>query len=132
MEFPFLTIGVRVRLMVTKDKLMPFVRLVSWASHTEHIGIIDRLAAECPVERINLNAALVYDVLKSFVLTEQTDGRRFLRIEHLREDPTISEIFGTVSAVGDDRVRRVFDSVEPMLRAEAVFRHAEPKRQALP
>ena len=100
-EFAFPTPGGRVRLSVTKDNLTPFGGLVPWAAFTKHIGIIDRLAAECPVERTSPNAAPVYDVLQSFILTALTDGRRFSHIERLREDPTIPEIFGMESVVGE-------------------------------
>ena len=131
-EFAFPTPGGRVRLSVTKDNLTPFGGLVPWAAFTKHIGIIDRLAAECPVERTSPNAAPVYDVLQSFILTALTDGRRFSHIERLREDPTIPEIFGMESVVGDDTVRRFFQSVDPVLGAEWIARHAEPMWRALP
>ena len=65
-----------------------------WAAFTKHIGIIDRLAAECPVERTSPNAAPVYDVLQSFILTALTDGRCISHIEGLREGQTIPETFG--------------------------------------
>ena len=38
--------------------------------------IIEKLAASCPVKRTSPNAAPVYDVLQSFVLTALTDGRQ--------------------------------------------------------
>jgi len=93
-DFSFATPGGRVRLSVTNDALTPFGGLVPWAAYTKHIGMIDRLAADCPVRRTSPNAAPVYDVLQSFILTALTDGRRFSHIERLREDPTIPEIFG--------------------------------------
>ena len=85
-EFAFPTPGGRVRLSVTNDSLTPFGGLVPWAAYTKHIGIIDRLAADCPVKRTSPNAAPIYDVLQSFMLTALTDGRRFSHIERLRED----------------------------------------------
>jgi hypothetical protein len=117
---------------VTNDSLTPFGGLVPWAAYTKHIGIIDRLAADCPVERTSPNAAPVYDVIQSFMLTALTDGRRFSHIERLREDPTIPEIFGMESVVGDDTVRRFFKSVDPALGAEWIARNVQPMWRALP
>jgi hypothetical protein len=73
-EFAFPTPGGRVRLSVTNDSLTPFGGLVPWAAYTKHIGIIGRLAADCPVERTSPNAAPIYDVIQSFILTALTDG----------------------------------------------------------
>ncbi len=112
--------------VVTKDNLTQFGGLGPWAAFTKHIGTIDRLAAECPVERTSPNAAPVYDVLQSFFLTALADGGRFSNIERLREDSTIPEIFGMDSVVGNDAVRRFFQSVDPELGAEWIARHAEP------
>lgn len=131
-DFAFSTPGGRVRLSVTNDSLTPFGGLVPWAAYTKHIGIIERLAADCPVKRTSPNAAPIYDVLQSFMLTALTDGRRFSHIERLREDPTIPEIFGMESVVGDDTVRRFFKSVDPALGAEWIARNAEPMWRALP
>jgi hypothetical protein len=66
--------------------LTPFGGMVPWAAYTKHIGIIDTMAADCPVQRTSPNAAPVYEVLQSFMLTALPDGRRFSNIERLRED----------------------------------------------
>ena len=79
-EFSFPTAGGRVRLSITNDALTPFGGLVPWAAYTEHIGIVKQLAADCPVKRTSPNAAPVYDVLQSFILTALADGRRFSHI----------------------------------------------------
>jgi len=131
-DFNFSTPGGRVRLSVTNDALTPFGGLVPWAAFTKHIGIVDQLAGDCPVKRTSPNAAPVYDVLQSFVLTALTDGRRFSHIERLREDPTIPEVFGMEKVVGDDTVRRFFKSVDPVLGAEWIARQAKPLWAALP
>jgi hypothetical protein len=55
--------------------------------------MIYRLATDCPVKRASPNAAPIYDVPQSFMLTALTDGRWFSHIERLREDPAIPEIF---------------------------------------
>jgi hypothetical protein len=131
-DFSFSTPGGRVRLSVTKDALTPFGGLVPWAAYMKHIGIVNNLAADCPVKRTSPNAAPVYDVLQSFMLTALTDGRRFSHIERMREDPTIPELFGMEAVVGDDTVRRFFKSVDPALGAEWIARHAKPMWGALP
>jgi hypothetical protein len=131
-EFNFPTAGGRVRLSVTKDALTPFGGLVPWAAYTEHIGIVKKLAEDCPVKRTSPNAAPVYDVLQSFILTALADGRRFSHIERMREDPTIPEIFGMEAVVGSDTVRRFFKSVNPALGAEWIARNAKPLWRALP
>ena len=58
-DFSFSTPGCRVQLSVTKDALTPFWGLVPWAAHMKHIGIVDNLAADCPVKRTSPNAAPV-------------------------------------------------------------------------
>lgn len=131
-DFSFATPGGRVRLSVTDDALTPFGGLVPWAAYTKHIGIVEHLAADCPVKRTSPNAAPVYDVIQSFMSTALIDGRRFSHIERMREDPTIPELFGMESVVGDDTVRRFFKSVDPVLGAEWIARHAKPMWGALP
>lgn len=131
-EFTFPTAGGKVRLSVTNDALTPFGGLVPWAAYTEHIGIVKKLAEDCPVKRSSPNAAPVYDVLQSFILTALADGRRFTHIERMREDPTIPEIFGMEAVVGSDTVRRFFKSVDPSLGAEWIARNAKPLWRALP
>ncbi len=79
-DFTFPTAGGRVRLSVTDDALTPFGGLVPWAAYTKHIGTAEKLAADCPVKRTSPNAAPVYDILQSFMLTALTDGRRFSHV----------------------------------------------------
>lgn len=131
-NFSFPTAGGQVRLSVTNDALTPFGGLVPWAAYTKHLGIVEELAAGCPVTRTSPNAAPVYDVIQSFMLTALTDGRRFSHIERLREDPTIPELFGMESVVSDDTVRRLFETIDPVVGAEWVARHAKPMWGALP
>lgn len=131
-SFTFPTAGGRVRLSVTDDALTPFGGLVPWAAYTKHIRVAEKLAADCPVTRTSPNAAPVYDIIQSFMLTALTDGRRFSHIERLREDPAIPELFGMESVVSDDTVRRFFKSVDPQLGAEWIARHAKPMWGALP
>jgi hypothetical protein len=68
---------------VTDDALTPYGGLVPWAAFTKHLGIAENLAADCPVTRTSPNAAPVYDVIQSFMLTALTDGRRFFEPPHV-------------------------------------------------
>ncbi len=77
--FTFPTYGGHVRLCPTDDALTPFGGLVPWAAFQKQGGLIEALAASCPVTRTSPNAAPVYDVLTSFGLTVLCDGRRFVR-----------------------------------------------------
>ena len=72
-DFSFRTPGGQVRLSVTDDALTPFGGLVPWAAYTKHIGIVDDLAADCPVKRTSPNAAPVYD---AGVVWDGVGGRR--------------------------------------------------------
>lgn len=130
--FSFPTNGGRVRLSTTDDALTPYGGLVPWAAFTKHLNIVEDLAADCPVQRTSPNAAPVYDVIQSFMLTALTEGKRFSHIERLREDPTIPELFGLKSVVSDDTVRRFFASIDPVLGAEWIARQVQPLWQALP
>lgn len=130
--FSFPTAGGRVRLSVTEDALTPYGGLVPWAAFTKHIGIAENLAGDCPVTRTSPNAAPVYDVIQSFMLTALTEGKRFSHVERLREDPAIPELFGLESVVSDDTVRRFFASIDPVLGAEWIARQVQPLWRALP
>lgn len=130
--FSFPTNGGRVRLSTTEDALTPYGGLVPWAAFTKHINIVENLATHCPVQRTSPNAAPVYDVIQSFMLTALTEGKRFAHIERLREDPTIPELFGLESVVSDDTVRRFFASIDPVLGAEWIAQQVQPLWRALP
>lgn len=67
--FTFPTAGDRVRLSVTDDALTAYGGLEPWAAFTKHLGTAEELAKACPVKRMNPNAASVYDVIQSFMLT---------------------------------------------------------------
>jgi len=131
-DFVFETAGGKVRLSVTNDALTPYGGIVTWAAFTKHVGIVESLAKDCPVKRTSPNAAPVYDILQSFMLTALTDGRRFSRVERLREDPIFPELFGMEEVVGDDTVQRFFRSVAPEVGAEWIAKHLKPMWRALP
>ena len=109
--FTFPTYVGNVRLCATDDALTPFGGLVPWAAFQKQCGLLEALAATCPVVRTSPNAVPVYDVLTSFGLTVLCDGRRFVHVQRLREDPTLNELFGLERVVSDDTLRRFAASV---------------------
>jgi hypothetical protein len=78
------------------------------------------------------NAAPVYDVLTSFSLTLLCDGRRFVRVQRLGEDPTLNELFGLERVVSDDTLRRFVVSVPEVEGARWVAQVAQRLWSALP
>jgi len=130
--FTFPTYGGYVRLCPTDDALTPFGGLVPWAAFQKQCGLLEALAATCPVARTSPNAAPVYDVLTSFGLTVLCDGRRFVHVQRLREDPTLSELFGLERVVGDDTLRRFVASVPEGAGAQWVAQVAQRLWGALP
>lgn len=130
--FEFPTAGGKVRLQSTADVLTPYGGLVPWAAFARHTGIFERLAQTCPVRRTSPNAAPVYDVVQSFALTALIDGRRFAHVQRLREDPSVTELFGMKSVVGDDTLRRFFAQLDEPTAAEWVAHAAQPLWRSLP
>ena len=130
--FEFPTAGGKVRLQSTADVLTPYGGLVPWAAFARHTGIFERLAQTCPVRRTSPNAAPVYDVVQSFALTALIDGRRFAHVQRLREDPSVTELFGMKSVVGDDTLRRFFAQLDESTAAEWVAHAAQPLWRSLP
>lgn len=130
--FTFPTYGGNVRLCPTDDALTPFGGLVPWAAFQKQCGVLEALAATCPVARTSPNAAPVYDVLTSLALTLLCDGRRFTHVQRLREDPTLNELFGLQRVVGDDTLRRFVASVPEAAGAAWVAQAAQRLWGALP
>ena len=131
-DFVFTTAGGKVALRATDDALTPYGGLVPWAAFARHTGIVEQLAATCPVTRTSPNAKPVYDILQSFLLTALVDGRRFAHVERLREDPTLPELFGLKSVVGDDTIKRLFAAIDEPVGAAWVAQASTPIRSALP
>jgi hypothetical protein len=130
MTFP--TYGGNVRLCATDDALTPFGGLVAWAAFQKQCGLLEALAATCPVARTSPNAAPVYDVLTRFGLTVLCDGRRFVHVQRLREDPTLNELFGLERVVRDDTLRRFVASVPEAAGAAWVAQVAQRLWGVLP
>jgi len=89
-------------LRVTAEALTPSGGLVPWAAFLRKAGVIERLAASCPVTRTSPNAAPIADVLHGFALTVVCAGMRFAHVQRLREDPSLAELFGLKRVVSDD------------------------------
>jgi len=73
---------------MSADALTPYGGIVPWSAFVRRCGIFEELARSCPVKRTSPNAAPVYDVVQSFVLTALCDGKRFAHVNRMREDPT--------------------------------------------
>ncbi len=130
--FVFPTYGGAVRLSAIGDALTPFGGLVPWAAFVRRCGLLERLSASCPVVRSSPNAAPVYDVLQSYALTVLCDGDRFAHVQRLRCDPTLADLFGVESIVGDDTIRRLFAQIEESAGAAWVAAASVPLWGALP
>jgi hypothetical protein len=110
-QFEFVTPGGRIALRPSDEALTPYGGLVPFAAFLKHLGIVETLAATCPVERTSPNARPVAEIVQSFMLTALADGRRFAHVERLREDPALSELFGMKRVVGADTIRRLLASI---------------------
>jgi hypothetical protein len=131
-DFEFITPGGKVKVETSGEVLTPYGGLVPWAAFSKHTGIVEKLARTCPVRRTSPNAAPVYDVLQSFFLTAVTDGRRFAHVQRLREDPSLSELFGVGGIVSDDTIRRLFASIDEADGAQWVREASEALWGAFP
>ena len=61
-----------MRLAVAEGALTPYGGLVPWVAFTKHLGVAEGLAEAYPGQRTSPNAAPVYDVIQSFLLTAVT------------------------------------------------------------
>ena len=93
-DFEFTTAGGKVALRVTGEALTPYGGLVPWAAFLRKAGVIERLAATCPVTRTSPNAVPITEVLHSFALTAVCAGTRVAHVQGQREDPSLAELFG--------------------------------------
>ncbi len=131
-EFEFTTAGGKVALRVSTEALTPYGGLVPWAAFLRRAGVIETLAASCPVSRTSPNAAPIADVLHSFALTAVCAGTRFAHVQRLREDPSLAELFGIRRVVSDDTLRRLFARIEVAAGAEWVAQAQQVLWGALP
>ncbi len=131
-QFVFPTAGGKVRLSSSNDALTPYGGIVPWSAFIARTEIVETLAKEAPIKRSSPNAAPIYDILQSFMLTALCDGRRFRHIARLREDPTVNELLGIKNVVSDDTVRRFFASIEAKEAADWIAEGSKPIWKALP
>lgn len=111
-NFSFPTYAGNIKMEVTDEVLTPFGGLVAFASFLKKTNILENLSGHCPVARTSPNAAPIYDILVSFILTSLCDGDRFNHVNRLRYDPSLPALFGVQKIVGDDTIRRFFNSIE--------------------
>lgn len=130
--FVFPTAGGKVRLSSSNDALTPYGGVVPWSAFIARTDIVRKLAKEAPVKRSSPNAAPIYDILQSFMLTALCDGKRFRHVARLREDPTVNDLLGVKSIVSDDTMRRFFASMDAKLAATWIAKASEPIWKALP
>lgn len=110
--FEFPTYDGKVFLRPVDDCLTPYGGLVPWSAFQKKSQVLEKLVANCPVIRSSPHAAPVYDILCSFMLTVLCDGSRFSHVGRLREDPSITELFGMKKVVSDDTIRRFLYSLD--------------------
>jgi len=130
--FVFPTGGGKVRLSSSNDALTPYGGIVPWSAFIARTEIVETLAKEVPIKRRSPNAAPVYDILQSFMLTALCDGRRFRHVARLREDPTVNELLGMRNVVSDDTMRRFFATIEAKVAADWIAKASQPIWKALP
>lgn len=129
---PFKVYGGQVLLEASDDSMTPFGGLVPWAAYQKKIGIFEDLAKTCPVTRTSPNASSFYDILCSFSLTALCDGTRFSHVNRLRQDPTVTELFGMKKVVGDDTIRRFFGSFDLNIAKEWIYNCSHQMWKVLP
>ena len=84
----------------TDAALTPYGGLAAWSSFLKHLGIMERMAATCPVRRTSPNAAPVSEVLHSFQLSALVEGKRFCHVRWLMDDPAVATLMGMTICAG--------------------------------
>ena len=96
----------------TDEALTPYGGLAGWSGFLKHLGIIERLAAHCPVTRTSPNAAPVREVLHSFMLGALVEGRRFCHVRWVMDDPAVATLMGMERVRGEDALPRLAKGME--------------------
>jgi hypothetical protein len=91
----------------TDAAMTPYGGLAAWSGFLKHLGLIERLAAHCPVVRTSPNAAPVHEVLHSFLLSALVEGRRFCHVRWLMDDPAVATLMGLERVRGEDALPRL-------------------------
>lgn len=111
-EFSFPTYAGNINVETTDEAMSPYGGLVAFASFLKRCGILEDLASSCPTARTSPNAAPIYDIICSLILTSICDGDRFNHVNRLRYDPIFPNLFGVKKIVGDDTIRRFLKSID--------------------
>ncbi len=100
----------------TDAALTAYGGLVGWSSFLKHLGIMERLAKQCPVVRTSPNAAPVGEVVHSFALSALVEGKRFCHVRWINDDPAVARIMNMERVRGEDALPRLAKemSVEQM------------------
>jgi hypothetical protein len=107
------TLGGQVTITRTDAALTPYGGLVAWSAFLRHLGIVERLAEQCPVPRASPNAAPVREVIQSFQLAALVEGKRFCHVRWLQDDPAVARLLGLERVRGEDALPRL---VKEMIR----------------
>ena len=97
----------------TDAALTPYGGLAAWSGFLKHLGIMERLAAACPVVRTSPNAAPVREVLHSFQLSALVEGKRFCHVRWLMDDPAVATLMGLERVRGEDALPRLVKGLQP-------------------
>ncbi len=111
-NFSFDTYCGQVKIDTTDEQLTPFAGLVPFVAFLKKTGMVEALAASCPVVRTSPNALDVRDIILSYMLTVLCDGKHFNDVNYLRHDKVIPELLNIKRIVGDDTIRRFFKSMD--------------------
>ena len=131
-RFTFDTYMGQVSLEASEESMTPFGGSVPLAAFLKKLGVVEALAQTCPVKRTSPNASSVFDILTTFVLGTLCDCDRFRQLNRLRADPILANVFGAQKMVGDDAVRRLFQSVPAKEGAQWVANASRGLWEALP
>lgn len=94
----------------SEEAMTPFGGFVPLAAFLKHSEVLENRAVNCPFQRSSPNARAPRDVLLSFALSALCDGSRFVRVQRLRHDPALPELFELVNLYPTIR-RRVRDNL---------------------
>lgn len=105
------TLGGKVSIDRTDEALTPYGGLAAWSAFIKHLGWIEKLAQECPLERTSPNAAPVREILHSFLLSALAEGRRFCHVRWLQDDAGVAAMMGIEQVRGEDALRRLVSQI---------------------
>lgn len=96
----------------TDAALTSYGGLVAWSAFLKHLGVVERLADVCPVQRTSPNAAPVRELIHSFLLSALVEGKRFSHVRWLTDDPAVATIMDMRRVRGEDAMPRLAKAME--------------------